>query len=868
MTRYTFLSLLSVLVLTTAGSATARASAAPIKTRTALQVPVINGKPVVDGKLDDPCWKKAARIGPLKEASGKATKATTEAWICRDADNLYVSVSCTLNDTMKSKTTPHKRRWRRRVYEEEHVALLIDSNSDRNSYYQILITPKGIRRSSYREHQPPWRDHSWKPKYESAAVVDEKVWTAEFSLPFSSFYKNKTLTDEFGFNIRRYIELQDGPLGEIQCWRGEYMNPADAGTLTGIPARKHMPAPEYARVTVFGHPPPTEKQKLFFDHEKGQTIRLGPGSSHPSTTGEVRLELEGFLLGGDPHARGIIWDLAVDEKKGELYVLSVPRMRMAPQIQVFDRRGKYLRTVMPFNPSLPRAGLKDLCWKTALEGGAELVVPKLYETPCWADLAIYGEWWHLPQKMILAPNGDLIMSNIWKGTLWRMRPDGSLPPEGWTSIYHAGRNEPFESTSWIMGGWQCKNLDGYLPYSPLHYPYMCFDRDGNFYVTGGGSTKLSSMFAWIYEMGGGGSGSALWKFRLHDGIKLTPLDDFRFNGDRKLAKARNHLGEEKKKGLDDSHFYKPCGIVVDDQGHLIVADHARIKVFKPNGRLVASIRKYKQGNKKVLLTRPTALAMDKQGCLYVLLQFQTGAKGARKMATKIIKLKSWRNPRLLATSKPLHRDVIQIAVDGGVKPSLVWVANATGWGTLMQLSGDDLSQKRQWVDSGEKLSCPAQYGHLPILNTDPQTGHIYVEDDSNYSKGKHGTVYRTDQDGAILKKWASLNFGPKSKHDGLTAGTKVQAVVDLHYRYPKETLFLDSLFGKDGKIYRWKRSETEIAVLRFDRTGKPIPFKATGTHALIVDRSGLRRGKKKPFARIQTVGFYRGMDVDKDGNIT
>ena len=40
-----------------------------------------------------------------------------------------------------------------------------------------------------------------------------------------------------------------------------------------------------------------------------QAIKLGPGSAHPGTTGEVRLELEKFLLDGDPHACGIIWDL-------------------------------------------------------------------------------------------------------------------------------------------------------------------------------------------------------------------------------------------------------------------------------------------------------------------------------------------------------------------------------------------------------------------------------------------------------------------------------------------------------------------------------------------------------------------------------
>ena len=125
---------------------------------------------------------------------------------------------------------------------------------------------------------------------------------------------------------------------------------------------------------------------------------------------------------------------------------------------------------------------------------------------------------------------------------------------------------------------------------------------------------------------------------------------------------------------------------------------------------------------------------------------------------KLIKLKSWKEPELVAVSGPLHPEVLQIAVDAGVSPPLVWVANAAGPGSLMQLAGDDLSVKKEWVDSGETLSCPRQSGDQPILNIDPQTGHVYVEDDSNHRLKQFGTVYRIDQEGNVLKKWPSLFF--------------------------------------------------------------------------------------------------------------
>ena len=245
--------------------------------------------------------------------------------------------------------------------EVEFAELLINSNGDRNSYYRIRISPEngGQVTCSYHEHSPPWHDRTWQPKFKSAAAKGTDAWTAEFALPFDIFYKNKTLASEIGFNVRR----SGMPGQETHGWQGTSANPGDWGILTGIPARESLPEPDYAKPKPdpFSSAPmgsdrvrsPNDRAASFLAEEREQTIQLGPGSAHPGTTGEVRLELEGFLLAGDPHARGIIWDLAVDEQKGELYVLSDPRqVEGVPELRVFDRQGKYLRTIMPFNPNL------------------------------------------------------------------------------------------------------------------------------------------------------------------------------------------------------------------------------------------------------------------------------------------------------------------------------------------------------------------------------------------------------------------------------------------------------------------------------------------------------------------------------------
>jgi hypothetical protein len=821
-----------------------------------LRVPLTNSRLVMDGKLEEPCWKDAARTGPIEVSHGEPGKSATEAWILRDANHLFVGVSCAGKLAGEREVKPGKP-----LKKAEYVDLLINSNGDRNSYYLIRIINEGGGKilTSYNEQDPPWHDRTWQPSFQAAVANAAAAWTAEIALPFNAFNKNKTLAGEIGFNICRSTLAG----GETHFWHGRFPNPGHAGLLTGIPPRDRLPEPDYGvRGLTRWYRPPSNAGRTFLAEEGKQTIQLGSGSAHPGTTGEVKLELEGFLLAGDPHACGIIWDLALDEQKGELYVLSDTRpVRGVAELRVFDRRGNYLRTIMPLNPTLPRSSARDLCRKAAREDGKELLIPKLFVP--WGETSMYGDWWHHPQKIALAPNGDLILSNIYRGTLWRLKPDGSLPAEGWTSIYHRERHEPFESTVWTQEFWHVPDLKNYMPFHALHYPYFLFDRTGLLYVSAGQSSRPTKQYSYHFEVAEEDvtyhwevnskedRRALVWKCRIPAGVKLQRCGEIQ-------------------------GFSQPCGLVLD-RGYLIVADagNNRLVVIGEDGRAAASITHYEHQGRQCPLHDPTALAIDRDRNLYVLVGSQKRPADLRVERTltevrrdvdlaagkppeaprKLIKLASWQDPRLLAVSQPLPSDVLQIAVDAGVSPPLVWVANGAGPGSLLQLAGNDLSVKATWVDNGAALSCPRQDGGQAVLNIDPQTGHLYVEDDSDYRLKLYGTVYRLDQQGKVLKKWPPQAFNVP----GLR-GTSPWWPPDheRHFRYPNEPLFIDSIFGKDGRVYRWKLGKSGVEILRFDRTGKPIPFQATGTNALFVDRA-------------MQVNFwhdvYHGMDVDRHGNI-
>jgi len=294
-----------------------------------------------------------------------------------------------------------------------------------------------------------------------------------------------------------------------------------------------------------------------------------------------------------------------------------------------------------------------------------------------------------------------------------------------------------------------------------------------------------------------------------------------------------------------------------------------------------------KGTKKPMFG-PTALAMDRDKCLYVLIGSQERPEDIRAERSKravqkaletaafeelppprtVIKLRGWNTPELLAESAPVHTYVMQIAVDAGVSPPLVWVANGDGPGSLQQLSGEDLSLKAQWQDDGKTLSNPRQASSMPNLNIDPETGHVYAEDDATYRSKKFGTVYRLDQQGNILKTWDPF-FIDIEETGILSAWGAIN--LERGFRYPEEPLFLDSVFGKDGRIYRWKLGEDGISILRFDRAGKPVPFASTGKNELFVDTVAIKSRfyQNAHLAKFWTCWWdiYPGMDVDSEGNI-
>jgi len=158
--------------------------------------------PAIDGRGDDPLWRRTFPIRDFQEwnpTEGKEPRFPTEAHIAYDRANLYVFVRC---------FDPHPDSIIRLVGRRDdfplsdRVILLIDSYHDRRTGYEFGVTAAGGRYDAaiYNDGD---EDEAWDAVWDVATRIDSLGWTAEFRIPLSQMRYGPQREHTFGFAINR-----------------------------------------------------------------------------------------------------------------------------------------------------------------------------------------------------------------------------------------------------------------------------------------------------------------------------------------------------------------------------------------------------------------------------------------------------------------------------------------------------------------------------------------------------------------------------------------------------------------------------------------------------------------------------------------
>lgn len=172
--------------------------------------------PVMDGKMDDACWKEAPAAGNfVLHLSAAAPANSTEVRTCYDADNLYFF--WTLHEkNMKGMKYGPPEDFRDNIdWNGDAAELFLAPGADRNNYYQFCASPLGARFESY------IRDKFFNPDWKVKTCLHDDRWTIEMAIPFTSMTRDVEFRgtpakgEQWGLQFCR----DQGYLHEWSTWR-------------------------------------------------------------------------------------------------------------------------------------------------------------------------------------------------------------------------------------------------------------------------------------------------------------------------------------------------------------------------------------------------------------------------------------------------------------------------------------------------------------------------------------------------------------------------------------------------------------------------------------------------------------------------
>ena len=395
----------------------------------------------------------------------------------------------------------------------------------------------------------------------------------------------------------------------------------------------------------------------------------------------LKPRLDTFLGEDRSFARAADSGLAVD-RRGRVYGLG------GPCVRVFDRDGRYLRTIMPPPASLPADRMSLVQWTRTTWGARTVYRPRSGGSSTFELFRYPGFERRFEAQVPAVGAGDrlfLITGRLSTGGRSAMRKlievdtkDGAVLPDGITNLDTSGTRGEIG----VLGdsGW----------------PSLAISPDGTT----------------LYLSGFRRPGTPAWEKEPIHAVFRRSLDA--------PGAAQRFLGDPGAAGDDDSHFREPRGIACDKEGNLYVCDHGndRIQVFRPDGRSL----------KTIPLEKPYQVAVHRNsGSLFVLTVARVNWSnkpdpGGHLYRPTLIRLGGLADPRVRARMqlpRQQHRYTHTMAVDPSSETPAIWLAGVPGWG---------LSRIQEKGGKLEKVLDVSTYGGRPEgwENWDPRAKRCYV----------------------------------------------------------------------------------------------------------------------------------------------
>jgi hypothetical protein len=158
-------------------------------------------KPIIDGKLDDTCWKTGDWAGDFIQFvpnEGAKPSQQSEVKILFDDKNIYVAMRAYDKEPEKIQRYAGMRD----EFVGDMMGVNFDSYHDRRTGFEFDLTASGQKVDLVLTNPMDW-DGSWNPVWEGKVGFEDSAWVAEMEIPLSQL---------------RY-SIKDEQVWGLHCWR-------------------------------------------------------------------------------------------------------------------------------------------------------------------------------------------------------------------------------------------------------------------------------------------------------------------------------------------------------------------------------------------------------------------------------------------------------------------------------------------------------------------------------------------------------------------------------------------------------------------------------------------------------------------------
>lgn len=202
----------------------------PLRTYTTTRL--TTPKPVIDGKLDDECWKTGEWSGDFTQLlpkEGAKPSQDTKIKILYDDKNIYVAIRAF--DTEPSKIS--RKLGRRDELYGDMAGINFDSYHDHRTGFEFSVTAAGQKIDLILFNPMAW-DMNWNAVWYVKTGLEDSAWVAEYEIPLNQLRYSSDKEQVWGMHVWRWIDrLSEESDWEVQSMSGPGMLYA-FGELKGI----------------------------------------------------------------------------------------------------------------------------------------------------------------------------------------------------------------------------------------------------------------------------------------------------------------------------------------------------------------------------------------------------------------------------------------------------------------------------------------------------------------------------------------------------------------------------------------------------------------------------------------------------------